>query len=198
MTSFNFRVVLCRIRIFPILNSKIKRLGCRLPLKTDLSQNKHVCIRIKQNQTYRIIGLKQEDSSKVSVNSGVIPTLIYNEATPRFHQWRAQGTVYGLNFASAEMASDFAHEMKIALQYVKGELEWPQGQSQPPPPPIQPVAPRPPVQPVAPRPPMPPGGSGPPRPPMGGAPRPPMGGPPRPPMGGPPGPPPGPGKIKKM
>ena len=164
----------------------------------DLSQNKHVCIRIKQNQTYRIIGLKQEDSSKVSVNSGVIPTLIYNEATPRFHQWRAQGTVYGLNFASAEMASDFAREMKIALQYVKGELEWPQGQSQPPPPPIQPVAPRPPVQPVAPRPPMPPGGSGPPRPPMGGAPRPPMGGPPRPPMGGPPGPPPGPGKIKKM
>lgn len=147
-----------------------------------------------QNQTYRIIGLKQEDSSKVSVNSGVIPTLIYNEATPRFHQWRAQGTVYGLNFATPEMASDFAHEMKIALQYVKGELEWPlpQGQSQPPPPPIQQVAPRPPVQQVAPRPPMPPSGSGPPRPPMGGAPRPPMGGPPRPPMGGPPGPPPGP------
>ena len=56
----------------------------------------------KQNQTYRIIGQKAEDPNRISVNSSVISSLIYNEATPRFHQWRAQGTVYGLNFATAE------------------------------------------------------------------------------------------------
>ena len=56
----------------------------------------------KQNKTYRIIGQKAEDPNRISVNSNVIPTLIYNEATARFHQWRAQGTVYGLNFASTD------------------------------------------------------------------------------------------------
>ena len=132
----------------------------------------NICIRIKHNQTYRIIGYKQEDSLKVSVNSRVTPTLIYIESTPRFHQWRKvhQWSVYGLNFASAEMASDFAREIKIALQYVKGELEWPlpQGQSQPLPPPIQrldrfqPVAPRSSVQlPVQPK--KQPGPEGPPK-----------------------------------
>ena len=33
MMSFKFRVVLCRIRLFPILVSKIKRLGSELPLR---------------------------------------------------------------------------------------------------------------------------------------------------------------------
>ena len=63
--------------------------------------------RKKQNKTYRIIGQKAEDPNRISVNSNVIPTLIYNEATARFHQWRAQGTVYGLNFASTDQVSDF-------------------------------------------------------------------------------------------
>ena len=108
---------------------------------------KHECIRSKENQTFRILGVKQEDLSKVSIDTIVIPTLIYDESTPTFHQWGELGIFYGLNFDSAEMASKFAHEMKIALQYVKGELEWssvgpppppPRGKSRPSPPPRPP------------------------------------------------------------
>ena len=37
MASFKFRVVLCRIRLFPTLSSKIKWLGSELPLKWGAS-----------------------------------------------------------------------------------------------------------------------------------------------------------------
>ena len=75
--------------------------------------------RKKQNKTYRIIGQKTEDPNRISVNSNVIPTLIYNEATARFHQWRAQGTVYGLNFASTDQVSDFLQNSDR-----KKHLQW--------------------------------------------------------------------------
>ena len=57
----------------------------------------------------------------------MIPTLDYDETAARFHQWSVQGMAsgYGLSFDSAEIASDFAHAVKSALQYVKkrrGEL----------------------------------------------------------------------------
>ena len=44
---------------------------------------------------FRIVGRKL-DSAEVSLNCQVKRSLIYNEATPTFHQWRFEGNVYGL------------------------------------------------------------------------------------------------------
>lgn len=159
------------------------------------------------------------EGGDVTVNCGIIRGLIYNEATNRFHQWRSNGQVYGLNFVSPDEASDFAKNMNTAIDMVMGRTPWPSSQpvSVPPPmfnrgPPVPPGPPRtrPAGPPPGPRPPGPPSGgpppppgppnsdepprppgppSGPPGPPAGGPPGPPSGGPPGPPAGGPPGPP---------
>ena len=81
----------------------------------------------QENQTFRIVGRKM-DSNDVTVNCGVVPQLIYNEATPRFHQWRSSGQVFGLNFASTEEAADFAQWMKTAIEMVNGRIPWPSQQ----------------------------------------------------------------------
>ncbi|CAG5111960.1 Oidioi.mRNA.OKI2018_I69.chr2.g6225.t1.cds [Oikopleura dioica] len=137
-----------------------------------------------EKQQYRIVGRKG-DSGELTINCGIIASLVYNEATPKFHQWRANGQVYGMNFADEEYAKDFGKEMTTALQRVKGQLPWPQVKQEPPPPKPQPPRPAQPSGPPAPV--KPPGGPPPP-------PGPPSGGPPPgpPPPGGPPPGPPGP------
>jgi len=45
-----------------------------------------------EKQQYRIVGRKG-DSGELTINCGIIATLVYNEATPKFHQWRANGQV---------------------------------------------------------------------------------------------------------
>ena len=45
---------------------------------------------------------------EVVINCAIVRGLKYNQATPTFHQWRDQKQVYGLNFASAEDAANFA------------------------------------------------------------------------------------------
>ena len=168
----------------------------------------------QENQTFRVVGRKM-DGGDVTVNCGIIRGLIYNEATNRFHQWRSNGQVFGLNFGSENEAGEFAKWMNTAIDMVTGRTPWPSQQQQaPPPPPPQPAQgtmgrsggrpgpPMPPTGPGGPRgPPGPPSGprqiGGPPGPPSGpppppGPPRPPgppSGGPPGPPSGGPPGPP---------
>ncbi|CBY32835.1 unnamed protein product [Oikopleura dioica] len=131
-----------------------------------------------EKQQYRIVGRKG-DSGELTINCGIIATLVYNEATPKFHQWRANGQVFGMNFADEEYAKEFGQEMTVALSRVKGQSPWPQVQRQEPPPVARGP---PPPQPQSP-PPGPPPPSGPPAPPAG------PGGPPRGPgiSGGPPG-----------
>ena len=43
---------------------------------------------------FRIIGRKN-DTNEISLNCQIKKNLIYNEATPTFHQWRYDGNVYG-------------------------------------------------------------------------------------------------------
>lgn len=45
-----------------------------------------------EKQQYRIVGRKG-DSGELTINCGIISSLVYNEATPKFHQWRANGQV---------------------------------------------------------------------------------------------------------
>jgi len=126
-----------------------------------------------EKQQYRIVGRKG-DSGELTINCGIIATLVYNEATPKFHQWRANGQVFGMNFADEEYAKEFGQEMTVALSRVKGQSPWPQIQRQEPPPPPKPTS----APAGPPPPPGPPGGGPPPGP---------------PPPSGPPAPPPGPG-----
>jgi len=49
-SSLNFRVVVCRIRLFPTLISKIKWLGSKLPLKSNrLSRDKALSVSYERN-----------------------------------------------------------------------------------------------------------------------------------------------------
>jgi len=130
-----------------------------------------------EKQQYRIVGRKG-DSGELTINCGIIATLVYNEATPKFHQWRANGQVFGMNFADEEYAKEFGQEMTVALSRVKGQSPWPQVQRQEPPPPPKPQS----APAGPPPPPGPPGGGPPPGPaPPSGPPAPPAGpgGPPR-------------------
>jgi hypothetical protein len=43
---------------------------------------------------FRIVGRKN-DTNDLSLNCMIKKNLIYNEATPTFHQWRYEGNVYG-------------------------------------------------------------------------------------------------------
>ena len=45
-----------------------------------------------ENQRYRIVARKNK-SGELSMNCGINSSLVYNEATPKFHQWRANGQV---------------------------------------------------------------------------------------------------------
>ncbi|XP_017483144.1 PREDICTED: protein enabled-like, partial [Rhagoletis zephyria] len=63
-----------------------------------------------QNNTFRVVGRKLQDH-EVVINCAILKNLKYNQATPIFHQWRENRTVFGLNFSSKEEADAFAHTM---------------------------------------------------------------------------------------
>ena len=86
------------------------------------------------NGTFRIVGRKLDDH-EVVINSAILRGFKYNQATPTFHQWRDQRTIYGLNFSSKDDAEHFAHAMTSALE----QLSNPNAQPLPPQPP-QPAA----------------------------------------------------------
>ena len=72
------------------------------------------------NRTYRIIGTKK-DKHTTCLDIALTSSLVYNEATAQFHQWRLNGTVYELQFNNSQNATDFAKKIKQALKHVKGE-----------------------------------------------------------------------------
>ena len=53
------------------------------------------------------------------INCALVKGLIYNEATPTFHQWRDQRQVYGLNFQSKEDAQIFGRAVNAALENLR-------------------------------------------------------------------------------
>ena len=60
-----------------------------------LSENKFITDKTASSSNqFRIIGRKT-DSNEVSLNCMIKRSLIYNEATATFHQWRYDGNVYG-------------------------------------------------------------------------------------------------------
>ena len=66
-----------------------------------------------ETQTYRIVGRQIQDH-EVVLNHSISKGIKYNQATPTFHQWRDQSSVYGLNFLSKLDAQEFgALMMKI-------------------------------------------------------------------------------------
>lgn len=46
----------------------------------------------------------------------------YNQATPKFHQWRDPKQVWGLNFESKEDAAAFATAMMRAIEAVRAAV----------------------------------------------------------------------------
>jgi hypothetical protein len=72
---------------------------------------------------FRIIGRKN-DTNEISLNCQIKKNLIYNEATPTFHQWRYDGNVYGLNFPNQDEAQNFSKFMKRALDDVLGRVPF--------------------------------------------------------------------------
>ncbi len=69
----------------------------------------------QEQQTFRVVGRKVADH-EVVLNCAVGRGLKYNQATPTFHQWRDQRQVYGLNFAAADDAAQFAAIMLTAIE----------------------------------------------------------------------------------
>ncbi|CAF1167287.1 unnamed protein product [Adineta ricciae] len=70
-------------------------------------------------QTYRIVGRQIQDH-EVVLNHLINKGIKYNQATPTFHQWRDQSSVYGLNFASKLDAQEFGTTMTKILESVNG------------------------------------------------------------------------------
>ena len=63
---------------------------------------------------YRIVGRLKADSMVV-INSVLYVGMEYRRATDTFHQWQDSRFVYGLNFDSAEAATDFSSAVDHAL-----------------------------------------------------------------------------------
>jgi enabled protein len=72
-----------------------------------------------ETQTYRIVGRQIQDH-EVVLNHSISKGLKYNQATPTFHQWRDQSSVYGLNFSSKLDAQEFGTTMMKILESVNG------------------------------------------------------------------------------
>ena len=87
---------------------------------------------------FRIVGRKN-DTNDLSLNCMIKKNLIYNEATPTFHQWRYEGNVYGylytgifkglyyifrLNFPNQDEAINFSRHMKKCLDDVTGRVPF--------------------------------------------------------------------------
>ena len=70
-------------------------------------------------QVYRIVGRQIQDH-EVVLNHLINKGIKYNQATPTFHQWRDQSSVYGLNFASKLDAQEFGTTMTKILESVNG------------------------------------------------------------------------------
>jgi len=72
-----------------------------------------------ETQTYRIVGRQIQDH-EVVLNHSICKGIKYNQATPTFHQWRDQTSVYGLNFSSKLDAQEFGTTMTKILDNVNG------------------------------------------------------------------------------
>jgi hypothetical protein len=70
-----------------------------------------------ETQTYRIVGRQIQDH-EVVLNHSISKGIKYNQATPTFHQWRDQSSVYGLNFSSKLDAQEFGTTMMKILESV--------------------------------------------------------------------------------
>ncbi|CAF1120218.1 unnamed protein product [Adineta steineri] len=70
-------------------------------------------------QVYRIVGRQIQDH-EVVLNHTINKGIKYNQATPTFHQWRDQQSVYGLNFSSKLDAQEFGSTMMKILENVNG------------------------------------------------------------------------------
>ncbi|CAG5108684.1 Oidioi.mRNA.OKI2018_I69.chr1.g3908.t1.cds [Oikopleura dioica] len=78
-----------------------------------------------EKQEYRIVG-RNSSTCEITVDYVIEENLLYNEATPKFHQWKANEEIYGLHFKSEKYAKDFAQKLSVAVKRVKGELPWPE------------------------------------------------------------------------
>lgn len=74
-----------------------------------------------ETQTYRIVGRQIQDH-EVVLNHSISKGIKYNQATPTFHQWRDQSSVYGLNFSSKLDAQEFGTTMMKILENVNGSI----------------------------------------------------------------------------
>ncbi|XP_016320007.1 vasodilator-stimulated phosphoprotein-like [Sinocyclocheilus anshuiensis] len=73
------------------------------------------------NNSFRVVGRKQQADQQVVINCPLIRGIKYNQATPTFHQWRDARQVWGLNFSSKEDAAQFASGMTHALDVLNGD-----------------------------------------------------------------------------
>jgi len=53
---------------------------------------------------------------KVSLDCDVTQSLVYNHATPIFHQWKQDGRIVGLHFNSENEAKEFSRSIDSALE----------------------------------------------------------------------------------
>jgi len=58
---------------------------------------------------------------QVVINSAIVKSLKYNQATPTFHQWRDRQGVYGLNFSSQDDADVFAQSFSNVVDSLNGK-----------------------------------------------------------------------------
>ena len=91
-------------------------------------------IHILQNtarKSYRIVGLKCDDASDVTVNMNIMHKLKYHVATSTFHQWRCEKRqVYGINFSSPEEAENFKNCMTRVLDDLNNQHQQQMAQQQ--------------------------------------------------------------------
>ncbi|XP_051972851.1 vasodilator-stimulated phosphoprotein-like isoform X2 [Xyrauchen texanus] len=73
------------------------------------------------NNTFRVVGRKQQADQQVVINCALVRGIKYNQATATFHQWRDARQVWGLNFGSKEEAAQFASSMMHALGVLSGQ-----------------------------------------------------------------------------